>query len=68
MVNVRQTETKWGIGTNILELMSGVKGTLHAALNAPALSEAGPRWGGRCVCVCVEGGGMYTKQEHGVLV
>ena len=33
--------------------MCGVKGTLHAALNAPALSEAGPLWGG----VCVGGGG-----------
>ena len=28
------------------KLMCGVKGTLHAVLNAPALSEAGPRWGG----------------------
>ena len=45
----------------------GVKGTLHAALKVPALSEAGPRWGGRCVCVG-RGGGMSTKQEHGVLV
>ena len=31
------------------KLMRGVKGPLHAALNAPALSEAGPRWGGVCV-------------------
>ena len=30
--------------------------TLQAALNATALSEAGPRWGGR-LCVCVGGGG-----------
>ena len=39
-----------------LKLMCGVKGTLHAALNAPALSEAGPRWGGVCVG-CGGGGG-----------
>ena len=42
------------------KLMCGVKGTLHAALNAPALSEAGPRWGG--VCVCVWGGGVNVHQ------
>ena len=35
------------------KLMCGIKGTLHAALNAPALSEAGPRWGGVWVCACV---------------